>query len=753
MEEARRVERICLYIAVLAAGSAFAILFTGEGGSGVFNASSLVNMGGNGAFVPMFGAALAALFVGSAGRFRFILLFPAAILYTLFAVYGFPPLTFSGWGSLVEQIGGDLFVAANTMYAQPVPYDVSPGLLVILMPMVMVIAAFATSATLYERTPIISVATLGLTIGVLSTISFEDGAGPFFFVFVFSALGLLLFSGAAGESGSLLRPGLFVAVVVAAAVLLVPKAPFSDQTVSSGEIDWTRIGTGGTSRLDVQADVGDYLTAGRDAELFRVSSTEQLRWRGGTLDRFDGVRWSNTTRGDEGADEVGEAVEEGVPTRPVVQSVQILDAETDLVFGGYKISDVSSDVPDASENPDGSWSSGSQFTEGDFYRVLSEVPQPSTEQLQGAGTEYPAEVRERFLQLPETTPGVVGDTADDIRANYDTSTPYDTARAIERYLTSDGGFVYNLDVSYRRADWAIEEFLGDGREGFCTQFATSMALILRDMDIPSRVVYGSTPGDEVDENVYEVTGANMHTWVEVYFPGVGWYPMDPTPGFAMPETMQANAPSPTSQAPPEALTPEDPTLQGESDFDQQETLDTPEENEGESAASGTSEEGTPAWPFFALAAGILFIVPPAAKRMLLSRSRPEDFYRDLSGRLRDALPPGSGAALADSPSLTVTERMALLAGASGLEEKPFVEFARAYSDHLYGPEGEKSGRRHISRTHRNAVKEFGKLPMWRRVLGEINPASLMKRLGRSVASGWEGLVKEVGLRLRRAFRR
>lgn len=741
------MERLCLYVAVLAAGAAFSILFTGEGGEGAFGASSLVGLGGGGAFVPMLGASLVALLVGSAGRFRFILLFPAAILYTMFAVYGFPPLSFSGWGRLVERVGGDLFVAANTMYARPVPYDLAPGLLVILIPMVMVIVAFATSATLYERTPIISVATLGLTIGVLSTISFEDGAGPFFFVFVLAALGLLLFSGAAGESGSLLRPGVFVAGLVAAAVLLLPQAPFSDQTVSSGEIDWTRIGTGGTSRLDVQADVGDYLTAGRDAELFRVSSTEQLRWRGGTLDRFDGVRWSNTTRGD---DEVGEAVEAGVPTRPVVQSVQILDAETDLVFGGYKITDVSSDVPDASENPDGSWTSGSSFTEGDFYRVLSEVPQPTTGQLQGAGTGYPAEVRERFLQLPEATPGVVGETADEIRANYDTSTPYDTARAVERYLTTDGGFEYNLDVSYRRADWAIEEFLGEGREGFCTQFATSMALILRDMDIPSRVAYGSTPGEEVEENVYEVTGANMHTWVEVYFPGVGWYPMDPTPGFAMPETMQANAPSPTSEATPEMLTPENPALR-DTELEEPEPAEAPEQEEA-AAAPGSSETAPPAWPLLALAAGALLAVPPLAKRMLLSRGRPEDFYRDLSGRLRDVLPPGEGTVFADSPSLTVTERMSLLAASCGLDEKPFVEFARAYSDHLYGPEG-SSSRRHISRSHRRALRELEKLPSWRRILGAVNPASLMKRLGRSVASGWTSAAKGMRSRTARVLRR
>ncbi|MGH3090629.1 MAG: hypothetical protein ACRDSJ_25400, partial [Rubrobacteraceae bacterium] len=147
----------------------------------------------------------------------------------------------------------------------------------------------------------------------------------------------------------------------------------------------------------------------------------------------------------------------------------------------------------------------------------------------------------------------------------------------------------------------------------------------------------------------------------------------------------------------------------------------------------------------------LVLIPPAAKRLLLARGRPEDLYRDLAGKLRDALPPGSGA-IADSPSLTVNERMALLAGARGLEEEPFVEFARAYSEGLYAPQGESSGRR-IARSHRRALKEFRKLPLWRRVLGEINPASLIRRFGRSLSSGRAKLSKELRLRAGRIFRR
>lgn len=252
MDEAR--VRVPLYAAALATGGAFAILFTGDVYVW-FEPSSIVAMGG-GAFWAMLLAALAAALVGSAGRYRFVLLFPATVLYTLFAAYGWPPLfSLSSWRDLFFRIGADIYEAAGIMYAEPIPYDLHPGLFVVLILVVMIVAAFATSATLYEGSPIISVAVLGLTIGILSTISFEDGAGPFFAVFLMCAVALLLSAGigSPGLAGSL------AGAIVVALVLAVPKMPFADATISPGFIDWTRIGTGGTSRLNVQADVGDYL--------------------------------------------------------------------------------------------------------------------------------------------------------------------------------------------------------------------------------------------------------------------------------------------------------------------------------------------------------------------------------------------------------------------------------------------------------------------------------------------------------------
>ena len=743
-----------LYGAALAAGGAFSILFTGEtysSGDGGFGDLSVVAIiAGNRAFLPLLLAAAVAMVVGSAGRWRFVLIIPATVAYTVVAVYGtdlFSDLfSISGWREIFRIVGGDVYEAANIMYAEPIPYGLAPGLFLVLVPVVMILVAFATSATLYEKSPIVSVAILGLTIGVLSTISFEDGAGFFFAVFMACAVGLLLSLDRAGPEDPG-RPAVVAGVVVVLLVLLVPRLPFSDETVSPGMIDWTRIGTGGTSRLDVQADVGDYLTAGRDAEIMRVQSSEPLLWRGGTMDYFDGVRWSDTTQ--PGTDD-GEEIAAGVETRPVLQRVQVLNARTDIIFGGYRIVETSESLGTATQNSDGSWSMDMPFEEGDSYEVLSEIPQPTAAQLRGAGTDYPPAVVQRFLQLPGDTPPIVGETAEEIQRQYDPRTPYDEARAIEQYLTYDGGFTYNLDVSYRRADKAVEEFLGDGKEGFCTQFSTSMALLLREMGVPSRVVYGATAGESVGPGEYLVRGSNMHTWVEAYFPGVGWYPFNPTPGFSMPTAMEANAPRPELPLAGQNQQSENDNLdqrRSERDRAQQ----TPQQQNPNPAGQGSTTNGfgqnsIPVWPLLIVLPVLLVAAVPVSKRALLARGRPEDLYRDLTGRLRDVLPP-SKTIVADSPALTPTERALLLAGAAGMEEAPIARFAQAYSDHLYSADGGDGEQ--VARAYRDALRAYGRLPGWRRALGVVNPSSLLVRFRKYISGRRAQLVKVLRGRLRR----
>jgi hypothetical protein len=76
----------------------------------------------------------------------------------------------------------------------------------------------------------------------------------------------------------------------------------------------------------------------------------------------------------------------------------------------------------------------------------------------------------------------------------------------------------------------IANFLFERKQGHCEYFASSMAVLLRTLGIPSRVVNGFR-SDEFNDLTgnYVVRAKDAHSWVEAYFPGYGWQMFDPTP--------------------------------------------------------------------------------------------------------------------------------------------------------------------------------------------------------------------------------
>jgi hypothetical protein len=67
-----------------------------------------------------------------------------------------------------------------------------------------------------------------------------------------------------------------------------------------------------------------------------------------------------------------------------------------------------------------------------------------------------------------------------------------------------------------------------GRRGYCEQFASAMAIMLRTLHVPARVAVGFTSGTVIGDSRL-ITTEDAHAWVEAWFPGVGWLPFDPTP--------------------------------------------------------------------------------------------------------------------------------------------------------------------------------------------------------------------------------
>jgi hypothetical protein len=220
----------------------------------------------------------------------------------------------------------------------------------------------------------------------------------------------------------------------------------------------------------------------------------------------------------------------------------------------------------------------------------------------------------------------------------------------------------------------------------------------------------------------------------------------------MPSTMEANAPRPVIPNTGQQGVGPDPALLNRS-LQEQQTPQQPQETPEDQSSTGSSgaERGGLPWPFLGLVPVLLLAAVPLTKRALLLRGRPEDLYRDLTGRLRDVLPPGVSA-VADSPALTPTERVLLLAGAAGIEEGPMEGFARAYSDHLYSARRE-SGSGHMASAYRRAVRAYERLPRWRRALGAVNPASLLARARRGTSAQKTRLAKAMRGRLRAVRRR
>ena len=102
------------------------------------------------------------------------------------------------------------------------------------------------------------------------------------------------------------------------------------------------------------------------------------------------------------------------------------------------------------------------------------------------------------------------------------------ARAIESYLRTH--FAYSLEPVESESPDPLAGFLFDRKKGHCEYFASAMAVLLRQLWIPSRVATGYLGGTANPLTGWLVVRASdAHAWVEAWIPGQGWTTYDPTP--------------------------------------------------------------------------------------------------------------------------------------------------------------------------------------------------------------------------------
>ena len=139
---------------------------------------------------------------------------------------------------------------------------------------------------------------------------------------------------------------------------------------------------------------------------------------------------------------------------------------------------------------------------------------------------YADTVRAAYLTLPGGIETDVYALAGQI--TQDAQTDFDRADALCAYLRSAYPYTLEQDVPPFGRDF-VSWFLLDERQGYCTSFATAMAVMARMVGLPSRYIEGDAAVPDSD-GVARVTQQQAHAWVEIYFPGFGWLPVDPTPG-------------------------------------------------------------------------------------------------------------------------------------------------------------------------------------------------------------------------------
>ncbi|SDN57517.1 Transglutaminase-like enzyme, putative cysteine protease [Halomonas shengliensis] len=100
-------------------------------------------------------------------------------------------------------------------------------------------------------------------------------------------------------------------------------------------------------------------------------------------------------------------------------------------------------------------------------------------------------------------------------------------------------FRYTLTPPRLTSRDRVDEFLFESRAGYCTHYASAMAVLARAAGLPARIVAGFLGGERHPDGHFTVRDYDAHAWVEVWLDG-GWQRLDPTAAIA-PERIEQGA--------------------------------------------------------------------------------------------------------------------------------------------------------------------------------------------------------------------
>jgi len=215
-----------------------------------------------------------------------------------------------------------------------------------------------------------------------------------------------------------------------------------------------------------------------------------------------------------------------------VQTVRVVRSMPGVIYSAAPVESLYYPAAQVREDTFGDFYAPAPHKPGTTYSVVSHLPDYTPASLRVVNTELPAPTDGTYREIGNLSPRAVA-LAHSYLDGFDPRTQrYDAVIALAKHLQADYRYTLATPPAPAGVD-PVDYFLFGARYGYCEMFATAAALMLRSQGIPTRMVTGYAPGEynpTLDQTV--VRESDAHAWIEVFFPGHGWVPVDPTPTFS-----------------------------------------------------------------------------------------------------------------------------------------------------------------------------------------------------------------------------
>ena len=291
--------------------------------------------------------------------------------------------------------------------------------------------------------------------------------------------------------------------------------------------------------------------------VFLVKSSEGSQYLAEiSFDAYNGRTWSNTAISSYQLPTNQQTASEGSFVHLVTQQITVINPPGELqpyIFGAGQIASVNQAATVLINKKSGSeiavlLNNGQSLAAGEQYTIQSYVSSASVAELSSIPLPakapalpaiydgmtplnwYSSDILHTYLQLPAHLDPRILATAQQATAG--AKSMYDMAVDLESYLRNH--YTYNTSVTMPPGQEGVSWFLfHSGKQGFCNYFATTMAVMARELGMPARVVVGYTAGTyDTRTQEWVVRGTDAHAWAQIYFAGYGWINFEPSASFS-----------------------------------------------------------------------------------------------------------------------------------------------------------------------------------------------------------------------------